>query len=58
MVLAPLVPWCTQETIYADIDLGDVDRVRQAIPTSVQRRLDLYSLKSVGGDGAAPSPSA
>lgn len=54
-------PWVccdAQETIFAEIDMGDVDRMRQAIPTSVQRRLDLYALKSVGENGGSPPPSA
>ncbi|GAB0489638.1 hypothetical protein MMPV_000863 [Pyropia vietnamensis] len=47
-----------EETLYADINLEDVHRTRRAIPTSVQRRLDLYSLKTVGGDLGDGSPAA
>lgn len=47
-----------QETLYAVIDMEDVFRTRRAIPTSVQRRLDLYSLKTVGGNRGDGSPAA
>lgn len=47
-----------QETLYADIDMEDVHRTRRAIPTSVQRRLDLYSLQTVRGDAGDGSPAA
>lgn len=48
----------SQETLYADIDMEDVGRTRRAIPTSVQRRVDLYSLKTVGGDRGDGTPAA
>lgn len=35
--------------VYADLDLGKVEEVRTAIPTSAQRRNDLYELKLVIG---------
>lgn len=55
-----LPPPCrvSQETLYADIDMEDVHRTRRAIPTSVQRRLDLYSLQTVLGDAGDGSPAA
>lgn len=43
---------------HADIDMEDVHRTRRAIPTSVQRRLDLYSLQTVRGDAGDGSPAA
>lgn len=30
-------------TVYADLDLSKADEMRQNIPTSSQKRLDLYS---------------
>lgn len=51
-------PAVSQETLYADIDMEDVHRTRRAIPTSVQRRLDLYSLQTVRGDAGDGSPAA
>lgn len=38
--------------------MEDVCRTRRAIPTSVQRRLDLYSLKTIGGDRGDGSRTA
>lgn len=52
------LPGMAQETLYAVIDMEDVFRTRRAIPTSVQRRLDLYSLKTVGGNRGDGSPAA
>ena len=50
----PLFAWSrgkVQETsdekeaiVYADIDLAEVDRVRQQIPITTQKRWDLYSI--------------
>jgi omega-amidase len=34
-----------QDIVYADIDLAEVDNIRQMIPVRHQRRSDLYSLK-------------
>lgn len=33
-----------QEIIYADIDFSEVDRIRQSIPISFQKRHDIYNL--------------
>lgn len=34
-------------TVYADIDLSEVDTIRQSIPVGFQRRKDLYELNAV-----------
>jgi len=35
-------------TVTAELDLAMVDEVRQNIPTSHQKRQDIYELKEVG----------
>ncbi|MEB3193730.1 MAG: nitrilase-related carbon-nitrogen hydrolase, partial [Cyanobacteriota bacterium] len=34
-----------EQVLHAELDLAEVGRARQAIPTSLQRRRDLYRLK-------------
>jgi omega-amidase len=43
----------TEEVIYADLDFRKVDDMRQNIPTSMQKRHDIYQLHDIASTTAS-----